>query len=258
MAEDKFHFPIGDPEGRGTKNTYASLVSSIVTRITTRAMATVEGKPVCGPSGYFEIILFPKPGTQFAAKHANGRVRLLFNYQNLYLVAFKVQGKWHKFKDLTPKIAPDYASIKRKKHCEAKNLPFESNYGVRGMLANLAQLKVSRQTPLQIYKMLSLYDPEHNAGMVRLSDLQKMLFKTCAVFPEVFRFPLLKKRVVYLMGKTADEESTVGEQHTDLFQNRGDCCMALRMGRQAFTPMADLDIYTFDQLLSTIGAVLPV
>uniref|UniRef100_A0A0D3H3P9 Uncharacterized protein n=1 Tax=Oryza barthii TaxID=65489 RepID=A0A0D3H3P9_9ORYZ len=226
MAEDKFPFPIGDPEGRGTKNTYASLVSSIVTRITTRAMATVEGKPVCGPSGYFEIILFPKPGTQFAAKHANGRVRLLFNYQNLYLVAFKVQGKWHNFKDLTPKIAPDYASIKRKKHCEAKNLPFESNYGVRGMAANLAQLK--------------------------------MLFKTCAVFPEVFRFPLLKKRVVYLMGKTADEESTIGEQHTDLFQNWGDCCMALRMGRQAFTPMADLDIYTFDQLLSTIEAVLPV
>uniref|UniRef100_A0A0D3GGC2 rRNA N-glycosylase n=1 Tax=Oryza barthii TaxID=65489 RepID=A0A0D3GGC2_9ORYZ len=155
---DKFHFPIGDPEGRTIKNTYASLINSIVSRITTRAVATVEGIPVCVPaSGCFEIILFPKPGSRFAEKHQHGRVRLLFNYENLYLVAFKAQGKWYKFKDLNPGI-PDNA--------ESEDLHFESNYGVRGLAANISKLKVSKETPIEIYKALSLHDPENHPGPI--------------------------------------------------------------------------------------------
>ncbi|KAF0913673.1 hypothetical protein E2562_023771 [Oryza meyeriana var. granulata] len=123
---DKFHFPIGDVEGSSIKNTYSSLITSIVSRITTRAEATVEGKPVCLPLGYFDIILFPKPGSDLAANHPNGRVHLLFFYGNLYLVTFKAQGTWHKFKDLDPDIAPNYASDERKKHCKAKDIPFTS------------------------------------------------------------------------------------------------------------------------------------
>ncbi|KAF0908530.1 hypothetical protein E2562_026321 [Oryza meyeriana var. granulata] len=171
----------------------------------------VEGKPVCLPTGYSKIILFPKPGSDLVANHPNGRVRLLFFYGNLYLVAFKAQGMWHKFKDLNLDIAPNYASDERKKHCKAKDIPFESNYGVRGMLATIAELKVSRETPIEMYKTLSLYDPEHHAGIVCLSDLQLMLFKSCAIFFEVIRFPIMKKRLEadgeVADRKTADREA---------------------------------------------------
>ncbi|KAF0926749.1 hypothetical protein E2562_027174 [Oryza meyeriana var. granulata] len=220
----------------------------------------VEGKPVCLPTGYFEIILFPKPSSDLAANHPNGRVWLLFFYGNLYLVAFKAQGKWYKFKDLNPDIAPNYASDERKKHCKAKDIPFKSNYGVREMSATIAELKVSRETPIEMYKTLSLYDPEHHAGRVRLSDLQLMLFKSCAIFSEVIRFPIMKNRLVYLIGSRVDENSTVGETYTDLFQNWDHCCIALRKGRHAFVPMCirHRRIQTFDQLLTTIGVVLPV
>ncbi|XP_040385883.1 uncharacterized protein LOC121056688 [Oryza brachyantha] len=152
-------------------------------------METVEGKPVC-MQGYYEIVLFPKTGSDLALNHANGRVRILFDYHNLYLVAFKSHGMWHKFPDLDPKIVPDYASNERKKYYKVKNIPFESNYGVRASWKS----QNTRPTEDAIYVLRCIFRgaqvPSYEVGCIPDSypvEKQKLIIIACIALRNFIR-----------------------------------------------------------------------
>uniref|UniRef100_A0A0D9WCN7 rRNA N-glycosylase n=1 Tax=Leersia perrieri TaxID=77586 RepID=A0A0D9WCN7_9ORYZ len=207
MGERQFHFPIADSDRPNlNRSTYISIVTGVTSYVRSRAVAFVEGKPICVAGGYFEIILYPKPGSLLASRHQHGRVRLLFSHTNLYLQAFKAQGIWHNFSDVDLDILPQGAMAQQHAaRYQFRALRFQSTYGRKGMNSALHKLSVSCDSFLEIYLALSQYNPD-NHMLVPSDLLKKMMYRCCAMFPEAVRFPTLASEEAHVHGYTARGE----------------------------------------------------
>ncbi|KAL6840026.1 hypothetical protein ACP4OV_029836 [Aristida adscensionis] len=164
---DCYYLPISTADGVRVPRAYASVIDAILRRIRDNGNF-VEGKPICVPQGYFEVILRPGKRSGLGTRH--GRVRIRFSYSNLYLEAFKSHGMWYRFSNTSPQVIPVGEPVTA--------LPFESGYQVGGLAANFVTLRFGRETMIDIYKNLGSYPNSQD-----MDKLKIVLAKGCVMFP---------------------------------------------------------------------------
>ncbi|KAK3162753.1 hypothetical protein QOZ80_1BG0093310 [Eleusine coracana subsp. coracana] len=204
----------------------------------------VAGVNVCPGEGYFEVILHRYPGNNNDGR----RVRLRFNYPNLYLQGFKTHGVWYRLRDQHPVIVPANAPPHR---YVVEELPFESGYTNGGLEVDFGTLTFGRSVFMDIY--VTLRDFPNNAG--GMEALKRDLAKTCVLFPEAPRYPRVRRLFVFSLKQI--ERVTVVD-HRWMFTDWRVLCRAIRDGPDSFVPIIiegnRLD--TYEQLRSSVSCIL--
>lgn len=217
--------------------TLSGIMDSLVER--TRKVDTsdepyIHGIPVCPSSGNFVVVVYPPP--VWPDKNRCRQIKLLFSYENLYLVGFfcSENNRWMVFKDSDRDI---YGVSADMLHNWTRKLHFDGGYG--SMEAIFSKGILGMRALHKLYRCVARFPNISSEDQVK-----KVVLIAVVAIPECIRFPVLRRRMFYTLENKEDDRKVDSpapyETYTSSyafdkhFHNRSTYCDVIRAGEDAY------------------------